>query len=221
MPNLFNSLTEGKYSGDINISRRMFNNVVGGLLLYGFFMNFMITALFVNIIAYIPTLLLIIGYLVCVVVGSILIKNTNSPVISFIAYNLIVLPVGVLLATILPYYYFATILMALILTAIVTVVMMILSNIKPEWFISVGKIIPFVLLFTIVIEIIMLLLGFDLMIMDFIVLTIFSLYIGYDWVRMNAMPTTVCAAFDAATEIYLDLINIFIRLLRILSKSDD
>ena len=217
----FFKLSTEKYSNDKQISRKKFNTIIGFLLLYGFIMTFVITVLFAEAVANIPFLFLIIGYFICVIAGIIMIKKSYSPIKSFIAYNLIVLPLGILLALILPYYYLGTILMAMLLTGAITIVMVVFANIKPDWFISVSKILPWLLLCVIIAEIVMLIMGFYLTIFDFIVLAIFAMYIGIDWIRMNSMPTTLCAAFDAAAEIYIDLINIFIRLLRILSRSND
>lgn len=51
---------------------------------------------------------------------------------------------------------------------------------------------------------------------------IFSLYIGYDWVKAQMYVKTVDNAVDSALDIYLDIINLFLQLLRILgSKNND
>ena len=47
---------------------------------------------------------------------------------------------------------------------------------------------------------------------------IFSLYIGFDWSRAQVMSKTLDNAVDAAVQIYLDIINLFIRLLKIMGK---
>ena len=46
-----------------------------------------------------------------------------------------------------------------------------------------------------------------------------ALYIGYDWVRANSVQRTTTNAIAAASALYLDIINIFLRLLRILARS--
>ena len=48
---------------------------------------------------------------------------------------------------------------------------------------------------------------------------IFSLYIGYDYQRAQFYPPTVDNAVDCALDIYLDIINLFLDILRILARS--
>ena len=50
---------------------------------------------------------------------------------------------------------------------------------------------------------------------------VFSLYIGFDVWRSQQFPKTVDNAVDCALDIYLDLANLFIRLLSILARKDD
>jgi FtsH-binding integral membrane protein len=50
---------------------------------------------------------------------------------------------------------------------------------------------------------------------------LFSLYIGYDVYRSQQFPRTVDNAVDCAIDIYLDIINLFLDLLRIFGKSND
>ena len=45
---------------------------------------------------------------------------------------------------------------------------------------------------------------------------IFSLYIGYDFYRAQQYTPTLDNAVDCALDIYLDIINLFLRILRIL-----
>ena len=55
---------------------------------------------------------------------------------------------------------------------------------------------------------------------DWIFVILFSAYIGYDVAKSQIYPKTVDNAVDCALDIYLDIINIFIRLLAILSRKD-
>ena len=57
--------------------------------------------------------------------------------------------------------------------------------------------------------------------MDYILVVIFSGYIGYNWSKAQAYPKTIDNAIDSAASIYIDIINIFIRLLRIIERSKD
>lgn len=57
--------------------------------------------------------------------------------------------------------------------------------------------------------------------MDWIVAVIFCGYIGYDWEKANRMPKPVDNAVDGAAAIYMDIINLFMRILRIFGRSKD
>ena len=54
---------------------------------------------------------------------------------------------------------------------------------------------------------------------DYIFVIIFSLYIGYDWQKSQAYPPTLDNAVDSAADIYVDIVNLFIRLLAILGRN--
>ena len=56
---------------------------------------------------------------------------------------------------------------------------------------------------------------------DWIAAGLFSLYIGYDVYRSQQFAKTVDNAVDCALDIYLDIANLFIRLLRLLSRRRD
>ena len=55
-------------------------------------------------------------------------------------------------------------------------------------------------------------------ILDWIVVLIFCGYIGYDWSRANQIPKTIDNAIDSAAALYMDIINLFLRILRILGR---
>ena len=47
---------------------------------------------------------------------------------------------------------------------------------------------------------------------------IFCGYIGVDWGRANRIPKTVDNAVDSAAALYMDIINLFLRLLRLTGR---
>ena len=49
---------------------------------------------------------------------------------------------------------------------------------------------------------------------------LFSLYLGYDIYRSQLYPKTIKNAVASALDIYMDLANLFIRLLEIMGKND-
>ena len=65
----------------------------------------------------------------------------------------------------------------------------------------------------------MMLIGINPRWWDWVVALIFCGYIGYDWVEAQNKYKTLDNAVDSAMDLYLDIINLFVRLLS--SKDDD
>ena len=54
---------------------------------------------------------------------------------------------------------------------------------------------------------------------DFIVALIFCGYIGYDWAEAQTKERTLDNAVDSVVDLYLDIVNLFLRILSSSSKS--
>jgi FtsH-binding integral membrane protein len=152
-------------------------------------------------------------------------KYSSNAIVSFIGYNLVVVPVGVILSMALTGFEQVTIMYAIYITGAVTVVMILLSVIFPKVFLSMGRVLGVCLLVVVIVELIALIgarfLGWSYLptIWDALVALLFCLYIGYDWAKAQEMPRTADNAVDAVVELYLDIINLFIRILEILGDS--
>ena len=109
---------------------------------------------------------------------------------------------------------------AFIITMLTTATMSAISFAKPEWFEKLGGVLISSLLGLVISEIVLLIMGSDQVITAWIGAVLFSLYIGYDLHRAQAFPKTLDNAVDSALDIYLDIINLFIRLLSILSRNN-
>lgn len=203
-----------------SISTRTYNCTIGIMLLYGFLTNALLTFFAGNIVASINPIVLIIGYFICCIIGSVMTAMSSNPFVSFIGYNFIAVPIGALLSLSLPTYPIQHILSALIITACVTVGMIVFAMIKPNIFAKLGWSLFIALLIALIAEVIAMLLGYRGDIFNWIFVVLFSLYIGYDWHKAQAYPKTVDNAIDSAVDLYLDIINIFIRILSIISKKD-
>ena len=78
------------------------------------------------------------------------------------------------------------------------------------------------LIASIVIEVLgMLIFKWSMNFMDYIVALIFCGFIGFDWARAQVFPKTLDNAVDSAADIYVDVANLFIRILAITGKSSD
>ena len=202
------------------LSLRVYNTVIGVTLLWGFALNYVtIQSIPVENILAIPQWGLLIGYMVSCFIGISLYRGSDNPAVSFLGYNFIVLPMGLVLSPILYQYDSDLISQAMVLTSVFTGSMMGLSVLYPKFFLSLGRTLFFSLLFVIILEIgLALFFGVNPSIFDWIVALIFCGYIGYDWARANAIPRTLDNAIDSAASLYIDIINLFIRILRILGR---
>lgn len=212
-------------SGEI-LSDQAYNLTIGGTLLYGFLINcIMIKFCYNSILSFMENSMLV--YMLCyfgmIIAGTFMINKSRSVLMSFIGYNLIVIPLGMILTVCVTYYSTfygpGLISQAFGIVSIITVGMMFLAATKPTLFLGMGSTLAVTLIITIVVELIASLLGFDLHIIDYVVVLIFCGYIGFDWARANSRPKTFFNAVDAGADLYVDLVNLFLRIMRILSRS--
>jgi len=212
-------------AGVNEISTSRFNLIMGATVAYGLLMNVLMVMTIAEQVCmffmqsrgmYIG---FIIGYFVCALAGSAIANKSDNPLISFLGYNLIVLPVGILLCLIIPGFPMFIVAKAMALTAFVTLFMMGLGTALPSLFLSMGRTLFIALIVTLIVEVLsVLIFGYSGTIFDIIFVLIFSLYIAYDIARSQAYAHTVDNAVDSAVDIYLDIINLFIRILAILGK---
>ncbi len=207
------------------LSSTVYNLVIGATLLWGFLANLVIVGSVspTSILAfgYIP---FVIGYFVCAMAGAWLFNRSDNPVVSFLGYNLVVLPFGLLLNVVINVVYAGPryeglVQEAIQTTAFVTLVMMILGATFPRFFQKIAGALFSALIAVIIVEVIgRMIFGWSHGATDWVVAAIFCGYIGYDWGRANAIPKTLDNAIDSAAALYMDIINLFLRILRIMGR---
>lgn len=201
------------------LSIRAYNIVIGLILLWGVLINIIMCVCCTEIFMQWNPVAILIGYFVIAIAGIFMSKSSRNAFVSFIGYNMVVVPVGVILSIFLVDYDQISVMNALATTAAITLLMILLGSIFPQIFLSMGRILFVCLTGVVICEIIFLLIGFSTpSIWDWIVALIFCGYIGYDWAEAQAKPRTLDNAVDSVVELYLDIINLFMRLL---SASDD
>lgn len=202
------------------ITTNTYNIIIGAVVLYGFIVNALMIAFCGDVFAGMNPIALLVGYFILCLLG-VFITRSNNPIASFIGYNFVVVPIGALLSVCLPMFDPSDILAAFVVTGIVVVIMIAVSASFPKLFARMGTALFIALLVSFVSELIATWLGYGGDIFNWIFVVLFSLYIGYDWHKAQVYPKTIDNAVDSALDIYLDIINLFIRLLEIFSKSDD
>lgn len=207
------------------LSARSFNLALTGLLAYGLLLNAVIVYYFaaplMQALQGVNPWLLLAGYLVPTFLGIILAAKSQNPAVSFIGYNLVVLPIGIMLSLVVPGLPSAIVVKAMALTGMVTVTMALIAVVRPQVFLGLGRTLVIALVVGLVAEIVAtFLFGYRGQLFDWFFVLLFSAYIGYDVAKSQAYPKTLDNAVDSALDIYLDVINLFIRLLSILGKRE-
>lgn len=206
---------------DTIVTPRTYNLLIGGVTAYGLIVNFIICTIFPHVFLQMNPFVLYIGYFVSALAGCIMVNASRKPLISFIGYNLVVVPLGAVLSVSLYWYDSRIVFQAIGLTASVVVIMLCLSALFPNVFLSMGKVLFFSLLALFVVGIIGTLFGITMSFYSYIAAGIFSLYIGYDWARANQYVRTLDNAIDSACDLYLDIINLFLNILSIVARDSD
>lgn len=206
-----------------SLSARAFNTLLCGTLLYGLAVNAVMVYYFSEPLQKLLSGLgfwgMLLVFILPMIVGSVVAARSTRPLVSFLGYNLVVLPVGMMLAVIIPGLPAAIVVKAMTLTAMVTLTMTLLAVINPLFFLGLGRTLVVALLIGLLAEVVAtFLLGYRGMLFDWLFVILFSGFIGYDVARSQAYPKTLDNAIDCALDIYLDVINLFIRLLSILSR---
>ena len=209
--------------GDVEISERAFNLIIGGMLLWGFLLNYLTVALLapqvMRMVYGMNPLIFLVLYFVLVLIGNVMVVK-GGPALSFVGYTLIAAPIGMVLCLSLQGVPVDIVKTAALLTSIVTLSFMIAATLFPGFFLRLGRVLMFALIAMLVGELIsVLILHSTGMIYTWLGVGIFSLYIGYDWARANACAPTLGNAIAVSAALYLDIVNLFLRILRILNRS--
>ena len=138
-----------------------------------------------------------------------------------VGYCMVTLTLGFLMAIVLTGYTAASIQRAILITAIIAISFATLGFAWPQLFRRIFPICVAALGIMIIIEIVMMFLGIPSGWNDWVVIVIFCGLIGYDFYQAATDEPTVDNAIWYACEIYLDLINIFLRVLNITGRSRD
>lgn len=207
--------------GSTELSGGNYNLVMGLVLCYGFLINWLMVKFVpvASIVASMGMLIFILAYFGMCFLGIYLFKKSSNPAVSFLGYNLVVVPFGFIINLVVMRYDPALVVEAMKITGLVTATMMVLGTLFPNFFKKIAPALTISLLLVIIWELV------DVFIfktfhgiIDWIVVLIFCGYIGYDWGRANQIPKTLDNAIDSAAALYMDIINLFLRILRILGR---
>ncbi|MDO4977987.1 MAG: Bax inhibitor-1 family protein [Eubacteriales bacterium] len=209
------------YTESTMISDKAYNGIMGATVLYGIIVNVIICGLVGNTYAYINPLVFLIGYFVCAFAGIFIANKSKNPAISFLGYNLVVIPLGLMISTMVYAYggiSSLVVIEAFFYTMMITIVMVAMSILFPQFFSKIGGFLFAGLLGIVITEVVLMLFHIPQIATSWMAAILFSLYIGYDFYRSQQFAKTVDNAVDCALDIYLDIANLFVRLLQILGR---
>ena len=210
------------------MSDRAYNFAIGLVVLYGIVVNILIVAFgsdyVLRLVGSINPIILLIAYLALVFGGSFISMKSHNPLISFLGYNMIVLPLGIILCIAVTGYGgigSEVVIDAFMYTLGITLVIIGMSCLLPKLFLRMGGFLFAGLLGMIVVEIVAYLFFGSTNWTSYIIAALFSLYIGYDVQKAQLYPRTLDNAIDSSIDIYLDITNLFIRILSIIGNRND
>lgn len=204
------------------ISEKTFYLVISSTLFFGFVVNALEVTLMRDIFLAWNPVAFYITYIVMLIAGVLINVFSRKPLLSFIGYCMVVLPVGALLSIVLPEFAPTTVSSAFIATSLVTAVMILLAIVRPQIFYKAWMIISVCLFVSLLWSLIALFTPFRsaFVWLDWLIVALFCCYIGLDVSWAKNRPKTLDNAVDSACALYLDIINVFIRLLQIFSRND-
>ena len=208
-------------TGADTLSASMYNFMIGLTLLWGLGLNVvMLDVVPLETLQSIPTWLFLVGYFVMALTGIFLNVSSSNPAVSFLGYNLVVVPLGLLLCLAIPGFEQSAIQMAVIQTGMAVILMVLGATLFPKLALSLGPFLFMALLGLIIAQLVSIFV-FDTMptVLNVIGVGIFCGYLAYDWASAQSADKTLDNAIDAACALYLDIINLFMHLLK-LSSSD-
>ena len=204
------------------ISARAYNVIMGMVVLYGLVVNYILCATVGASIYYsIRPVMFQILYMVLAFGGTFIALRSDNAIVSFLGYNMVVLPLGILVSAVVEAYggvSSSVVLGAIYYTALITAIMVLSAMLFPGVFARIGGFLFAAVIGLIITGIISAFTGMFYGIYSYVGAIIFSLYIGYDFYRSQQFPKTLDNAVDCALDIYLDIINLFLFVLRIIGN---
>ena len=203
------------------LSSKQYNVLIGVHLLFGLaltsFLCIKLPYVFPQVYSVHPVVFSLGFFVTCLIGGWIATKGNY--LLSIIGFAMNVLGFGALLSLSLMFYPAHLIFIAAVLTFVVVLTMTVAAVFMPNAFLSIGKAISIAILGLIVAEFVTYFMGiFYPNVFLVIGIFIFSLYVGYDWARGQQYPSTPSYACYTALQLYLDIINLFIRILRLMGR---
>ena len=213
--------------GSSRVSVRTYNLIMAGLIFIGFVVMgagalWARTPSFYLLFAS-NMLLLGVLPLVASIAGIIMMSmaaRRQSTALSLAGFAVFVSGFGTTAGMGLAMYDLPAINMAFFATAGITAFAGIVGVAFPAFSRRLGGILCSVLLGVLIVEIALMLMGVDQTVTDLIVVAVFTGFIAYDFNRAARLEPTVPNAVLVASNLFVDIVNVLLRLVRIFSRND-
>lgn len=175
------------------------------------------------------TIWFLLGVLAVSIVGVVIALWSENPVLSLVGYALVAVPFGLMLGPVVALYTEASVVKVLLVTTGIVTLLGIVGAVIPDslegWGSWLFGGLVLLILGTFAVPIggaFGLPISGALTLLDWAGVLLFSAYVIYDWNRAMRVPYTMDNAIDCALAVYLDFVNLFIRLLSLMGtkKSD-
>ena len=214
-------------AGGKRLSLRAYSLTLTGLVLVGFLVMGFCASLFGNLsflinVAYNYGLYMFVS-LAASIVGIVMMGRalkSQSVALSLVGYALFVGSFGFTASLALLAYDMQTISTAFLATAGIVVVFACLGVAFPSVFERAVGVLSVALLALILVQVVMLFMGVDQTWVDFAVIVVFCGFIGYDFHQAMYMEPTLVNAVFAASNLFLDILNVVLRVLAIFGRRD-
>lgn len=159
------------------------------------------------------------------IAGIIIFTSSEKPGRSVLGVSILSFFMGLSIGPVVAYYQAEVVIQALVLTFAVTVGMAILGILMPNVIAKFAGVLFLGLLILLVgyfSATILALFGITsgvFGVLDWLSLAIFSLYIWFDWGRAMKLPKTIDNAIDVSGALIVDIVNLFLTLLRVVARS--
>lgn len=164
----------------------------------------------------------LLGVLVVGIAGVIIALMSENPLLSLLGYMMVAVPFGLMLGPIVAMYTVASVVRVFFVTTGMVVVLGVVGAVIPDnlegwgsWLLGLLTMLLIGYLIVPIAGMFGLPIDHALTWLDWIGVLVFGGYVIYDWNRAMRVPYTMDNAIDCALAVYLDFVNIFIRLLRL------
>lgn len=206
------------------VSDRTYNLVLGLTVLWGLGVSALLCATAGNFVLTVNPIAFTIFYFVCCFAGLFIAYKSSNPVVSFIGYNMVVVPLGLEISCVVAAVggiNTAVVLYAFVDTILITGIMVIASLAFPKFFEKIGGILFAGLIGILLVSLISMFLPIGGIWISVASAVLFSFYIGYDYWRSQQYAKTVDNAIDSAIDIYMDIALLFIQFIEIFASNKD